>query len=109
LYQFENQESRIANLFQVINARNVGVIQRSEDLGFALKSSDALRLLRARLGQRLDGDVPLQPRVACAIYLAHSADAKHTGNFVSSNASTWFESQAASFRGDRFAIKRPSL
>ena len=56
-------------------ARDVRVIQRREHLRLALEPREPVRIGRERLGQHLDRDVAVQPRVARAIDLAHPAGA----------------------------------
>ena len=55
---------------------------------FASRSNraSALGVGRDRSGQHLDGDLPLQVRVGCAIDLAHPAHADLGGDFVRAEA-----------------------
>ena len=50
---------------------DVGMIERGEDLGFALKPREALAVSCDRFGQHLDRGVAIQLGIACAIHLTH--------------------------------------
>ena len=62
--------------------RDVRVVQGREGLGFALEAGEPIRVVRERLGQHLDRDVPPQVRVRRAIHLAHAAHADLGGDFI---------------------------
>jgi hypothetical protein len=64
------------------------MIQCREQLGFALKPREAIRIMRKRLQQDLQRDVPLQLRVARAIDLAHAARAERGQDFVRAESRT---------------------
>jgi len=66
----------------------MGMIQRREDLRFALESRQALGIGGEQIRQDLDGDVAMQPRVAGAIHLPHAARANGRNDFVRPEAST---------------------
>jgi hypothetical protein len=63
------------------------MIEGSQEFRLALKPRQPIRILRERLGQHLDCDVALQPRVAGTIDLAHSAGADGGENFVGTESS----------------------
>jgi hypothetical protein len=58
------------------------VIQRSEDLRFALKAREPCAIGSEVGRKNLDRDLPLQPRVGCTIDLAHAAGAERAGDLV---------------------------
>jgi hypothetical protein len=62
------------------------MVERGEDLRFAVESSQALRIGRDRFGQHFDGDVAIELLVAGAIHLAHSARAELGEDFVRTEA-----------------------
>ena len=68
-----------------IDLRNVGMVQGGQRLGLACKARDALGIAGHGLGKRLDGDVPVQLRIARAIHLTHAAFAELADDFVGSN------------------------
>src|SRR5262245_5582776 len=65
--QFEYEKARTFRLFETVNRRNVRMIERRENFGFALEPAQALRVAREFLGQNLDGDFALEIPVACSI------------------------------------------
>jgi hypothetical protein len=66
----------MSTFLKSVNGRNVGMIQRREDLGLTLKSNEALRITRDRLWQNLDCDFAFQATVVCPVDFPHSAHAK---------------------------------
>ena len=67
------------------------MIQRREHFGFALKTRQAIGIVRESGRQNLDGDVTLQACVTRAIHLAHAARAEHRVDFVRTETRTAFE------------------
>jgi hypothetical protein len=65
-----------------MNLRDVRMIERAEDLGFPLKSRKSVRIARERVGQNFNRHLALQPRIARAIHLAHTACANERDDFV---------------------------
>lgn len=57
---------------QLVDARDVRMVERREGFGFTMQPRDALGVERERLRQRLDGDVALQLRVPRAIDAPHA-------------------------------------
>jgi hypothetical protein len=47
----------------------VGVVEGGQQLRFALEAGDTLGIVRKDIGQELQGDITLKPRVPCAIDL----------------------------------------
>ncbi len=45
-----------------------GLVEASEDFGFAFKPNEAIRILRERLGEDFEGDVTIQLGVPCSIH-----------------------------------------
>ena len=58
------------------------MIQRGENLGFALEASDAVGVGEKFLGEDLDGDAAPQLRVAGAVDFAHAARAERSDDFI---------------------------
>ena len=63
------------------------MIQRGEHLRFALEPREAIGIVREGLGQHLDRDVAIQPRIARAIDLAHAARAEQRQDFICAETS----------------------
>src|ERR1039458_7951201 len=59
-----------------IDVGNVRMIERSQDLPFALEPSATLGILRYRSRQHLDRNFAFQPRVPSPVHLAHAARAE---------------------------------
>jgi hypothetical protein len=66
----------------VVNGDDVGVRQRRDRAGFAIEPLVEVQIGRRVGRQRLDRDLPLQPRITRAIDLAHSAFAQFGENLV---------------------------
>ena len=69
------------------------MIERGEDLRFALEAREAIGIVGEGLGQDLDRDVAIELRIARAIDLAHAAGPKGREDFVRAEASAWGEGQ----------------
>jgi hypothetical protein len=72
------------------------MIERREELGFALKSCEAIWILRKRLWQDLQRHVPLQLRVERAINFAHAARAEGGPDYIRAEARTSRQGHAVS-------------
>lgn len=59
-----------------MNGANVGMVERGEDLRFALKSLETIRGLGKIIGQNFDGYVAAEAGVFGAVDFAHSAGAQ---------------------------------
>jgi hypothetical protein len=69
------------------------MIQRSEDLRFALEPGDAVRIGCEGLWQDLDRDVAVEPSIARAIDLSHAAHAERRDDFKRAESSAWDQRQ----------------
>jgi hypothetical protein len=69
-------------VFQAVNHRDVGMIQRCEHLSFALEASQAVGMLCQRRGQNFYGNVAVELSVARTVDLAHAACAQGREDFV---------------------------
>ena len=63
------------------------MIERREDLRFALEAREPIRIGRERVRQDLQRDVAIQLRVARAIDLTHAARAEQRNHFVGTDTS----------------------
>ncbi len=70
--EFEDERQDPIRLFEAVNRRNVGVVERGEYPRFALKSGSKLRIQREVRHQQLERDRPTQARVGGAIHLPHA-------------------------------------
>ncbi len=55
--QLQHQELWSIRLLEAVDRRDLGVIERSENVRLALEPGDSLRIVRERRRQRLDGDL----------------------------------------------------
>ena len=69
LDEFHHQRTHTPRGFQAVNVRDVRVIQRGEDLGFALKARQAIRIRREEIRQDFQGDVAVEVPIAGAVHL----------------------------------------
>jgi hypothetical protein len=76
-----------AGLFEPVDVRDVGVIERRERLGFAFEPGEALGVVRERFGQDLERRVTRELRIARAIDFAHPAFADFGEDFVHADPS----------------------
>jgi hypothetical protein len=79
-HQFHHQRA----ILNAVDLRNIGMVQRRKNFGFAFKPRQALRVLRECIGQNLDRYTAFQLVVACAIHLAHAARTDGGNDFVRS-------------------------
>src|SRR5262245_58304491 len=75
------------------------MIQRGQDFGFALKTSEPIVVSRERRRQDLDGDLALQLRVGRAKDLPHAPFANWRRDFVDAETGAGSEGQVADYRG----------
>ena len=86
LDQFHHERVHAAAIFEAVDLRDVGMVQRGERLRLALEPGEPLGILRERVGQDLDRHVATERRVARAIDLAHAAGAEGGEDFVRAEA-----------------------
>ena len=58
------------------------MVERREDVRFALESRDALGISRKELRKNFDGDLAIQSCIPRAIHLAHAPGAEGAQHFV---------------------------
>ena len=105
LDEFHHEGGHALAFFKAMDGRNVRVVQRREDFGFALKTGQSVRIPRQGRWKDLDGDLTLQPGVRRPIDLPHAAFAKLRGHFVDADASALGEGQGCGLYG---RLKRPA-
>ena len=67
--ELEHEVVGVVGVLEPIDRGDVRMVERRENLGFALESSQPLRVLSELLGQDLDGDVTPELRVPSSIHL----------------------------------------
>ncbi len=81
LDQFQHDRLRPGVLLESIHRADVGMVQRGQQFCLALKSREPVSVGRKRVREDLDRDLALQPRIACAIHLAHPAASDQRDDF----------------------------
>ena len=69
------------------------MVQRGEDLRFALEAGEPIGIGREHVRQDLDRDIAPELRIARAIDLAHAAGPDQGGDFIRAEAGAGRESQ----------------
>ena len=72
--------------FAAINLRDVGVIERSENLRLTLEPGQTIRIVAENVGHNLDGNVTSKLRVVRSEHNAHSAFAERRLDLVASDS-----------------------
>ena len=80
--EFEHQRPDALSLLQPVDAPDVGVVQRGEDLGFPLEAGQPVGVGRERLRQHLQRHVSVKLRVAGLSDFTHPAFADLGGHVV---------------------------
>ena len=75
-------------------ASNVGVVQRGQDLRFALEACEAFGIVREGIGEDFQRDVASEPGVARPIDFSHSAFANLCEDFIDAETHAGAERQA---------------
>jgi hypothetical protein len=66
----------------VVDRNNIGMIERREQLGFALKTVQPVGIVREGLGKNLERDLAIQSGVVRFIHLSHAAGAHQRQQLV---------------------------
>ena len=93
------------DLLQPMDRRDVGMIQRSQHLRFALETGEPLGIVRERFWENFDGNIAPELGVLRLIDLSHSTCANRCGDLVRSElcarCDRHFFSPAVQLRHDR--------
>src|SRR5262245_1056581 len=73
---------------EVVDLTDVGMVQRGDCASFLVEPVHAIRVIRKRLGQDLDGNLAVQPGVARPVHFAHTTCTKRGGDLVGTESST---------------------
>ncbi len=82
LHRYRVHRSRVLD---AVNCRDIRMVERGQRSGFAREPRQPVIVARHRLGQDLQRDVSLQPRVAGTVHLAHSTRAEPIDDLVRTN------------------------
>ena len=80
--KFHDQRERTRCFLDAVNLRDVLVVQCRKQLRFALESPEPFEICREHGRKNLDRDVPVQPRVAGTIGLAHATNTELAHDLV---------------------------
>ena len=76
LDQLEHQRVNVPTFFESVDRSDVRMVERRENLRFALESRETVGIGREGIREDLERDVAIEPRIARAIHLAHAARAQ---------------------------------
>ena len=95
LQQLHDEERHaLGRRADIVDGADVRVLQRGNRAGLALEPRAALRIARDVERQHLDGDGPIEPRVAGRVDFAHPARAEQRDDLVRAQAGAAGESDA---------------
>ena len=80
--QLHHQRDGPARLLQAVDVRDVRVVQRRENFGFALKAGEPVGVRRDRRRQDFDRDLALQVGIGGAVHLTHAAHAEQGDDVI---------------------------
>src|SRR6476646_10206336 len=82
----EYQGYRVIRLFEAVDSGDVRMVERGKNLRFAPEAGHSFGVLRNGCRQDLDSGVAVQPRVARAVHLAHSAFTKRADHLIGADS-----------------------
>src|SRR5262249_25617298 len=82
LDELHHERVGVTALFQIVYGRDVGMVERREDLCLALKAREAIGICCERIGKDLQGDVAIELGIARAIHFSHPACPDRGENFI---------------------------
>ncbi len=71
--QLQHERRQVAGFFETVEGRDMRVVQRGQEFRFPSESRASIGVAGESPRQDFHRDVPLQPRVARAVHLAHAA------------------------------------
>ena len=89
--ELQDDRGRAVGLLETVNAGDVRMVERGEELGLALEPAETIGVAREFAGQHFQRDVALQLRVARTVDLAHAAGAEQLDDFVRCDPRTGFK------------------
>ena len=93
LDEFHHERGHVARALEAVDRRDVWVIERREDFGFALESRQAIRVASKRRRQHFDRHGSFQVGVGGFVDFPHPADADERGDLVDAESSAGSEAQ----------------
>ena len=71
--QFQDEVARVVGFEQIVNRREVRVIERRQSARLSPQTRHALGIVGERAHQHLDGDIAAELRIVSAVHLPHPA------------------------------------
>ena len=105
-HQFHHERVHALRLFQFVDRGDVRVIERRQGPRFAPEPREPIGIGGDGVRQALDGDVPLEARVARAVHLAHSTGADGGKNLVGAESGPGGQSHDAVRQAYRSPVPR---
>ena len=95
-HQLQGKRARPMGFFEAIKHRNVGMVQRSKDLGFALEALHTLFVSGKRFRQHFQRYITAKSLIPRAIHFAHPAGTEQRENVVGTQLHTWSKKHGCS-------------
>ena len=86
LDELHHEGADAVRLLEAVDGGDVRVIERGQDLGFALEPGEPIGVSGERRGKHLERDLALQIHVGRAIHLAHAALTDQGVHFIRADA-----------------------
>ena len=74
--ELQDQRAHASSFFEAIDGGDVGMVQRRQDLGFALEARQAIGIVGPQIGQDFQRHLAMELAVPRPIDLAHPAGAE---------------------------------
>ena len=79
---FENERGGVAAFFEAVDRRDVRVVERRQDLRFALEAGQPFGVVHEGVGQDLQRDIAVQLGITGLVHFAHAACTDGGEDFV---------------------------
>ena len=86
LNQFKDERVDAVRVFKAVDRCDVRIVQRRQELRFALEAGEPVGIGGEKLREKLERDDPVKLRIGGAIYLAHTARPNPVEDFVNAEA-----------------------
>ena len=108
LDHLEHERRYMIGRLEAVDRRDVGMIQRREQIRFAGEARPPFGITGEELRQNLEGDVSRQVAVACPIHFSHAASTDERDDLVGSQADAGREAHDVGDYKQRPLMSRPS-
>jgi hypothetical protein len=94
-HQLHHESVDSLGVFEPVNLRNVGVVQRRQGPRLALETRNAVGIRSKRLRENFDRDIAVEPSVPRPVDLAHAAGADRRQDFVNAETCAGWQEQVS--------------